>query len=227
MKEFNFLQKFRRGGSLLRTSRSVEAQVESFLSKVLESGRLFSRAFDTYLTEGASAHFATLVDEIGKLERQGDDLRREIETELYTRTLIPDLRSDVLSLVENIDKLTNLYKANLFRLSIQNPEIPKTFHDDYRELTRLAVSCAEAVIDTTRSFFTDHHAVRAGAKHVAELETQADEVSTPLQRRIFESDLELAHKVQLRYFVEKLDEVANQAEDVADQLAISAIKRRI
>ena len=227
MKEFSFFQRFKRSESLLRTSSSVEAQVESFLSKVVESGRLFSRAFDTYLAEGASAHFSTLVEEIRALERQGDDLRRDIETELYTRTLIPDLRSDVLSLVENIDKLTNLYKANLFRLSIQNPEIPTTFHQDYRELTRLAVICAEAVIDTTRSFFTDHHAVRAGAKHVAELETQADEVSTPLQRRIFESDLELAHKVQLRYFVEKLDDVANQAEDVADQLAISAIKRRI
>jgi len=227
MKEFNFLQRFKRGGSLLRTSRSVEAQVESFLSKVLEAGRLFSRAFDTYLTEGASAHFATLVDEIGKLERQGDDLRRDIETELYTRTLIPDLRSDVLSLIENMDKLTNLYKANLFRLSIQSPEIPTTFHQDYRELSRIVVICAEAVVDTTRSFFTDHYAVRAGAKHVAQLETEADRVSTPLQRRIFESDLELAHKVQLRYFVEKLDDVANQAEDVADQLAISAIKRRI
>ena len=219
--------RFKPGGSLLRTSKTVEAQVESFLSTVVQSGQIFSKAFAAYLAEGASAHFQTLADEIRELERQGDDLRREIETELYTRTLIPDLRSDVLSLVENIDKLTNLYKANLFRLSIQNPAIPKIFHDDYRELTRLAVSCAEAVIDTTRSFFTDHHAVRAGAKHVAELETQADEVSTPLQRRIFESDLELAHKVQLRYFVEKLDEVANQAEDVADQLAISAIKRRI
>ena len=227
MKEFNFLQRFKRGGSLLRTSRSVEAQVESFLSKVLESGRLFSRAFDTYLAEGASVHFATLVDEIGKLEREGDDLRRDIETELYTRTLIPDLRSDVLSLVENIDKLTNLYKANLYRLSIQSPDIPATFHQDYRELTRLVVICAEAGVDTTRSFFTDHYAVRARAKHVAQLETEADQVSTPLQRRIFESDLELAHKVQLRYFVEKLDDVANQAEDVADQLAISAIKRRI
>ena len=130
MKEFSFIQRFKRGGSLLRTSKTVEAQVESFLSTVVESGQIFSKAFDAYLSEGASTEFQTLADEIRELERQGDDLRRDIETELYTRTLIPDLRSDVLSLVENIDKLTNLYKANLFRLSIQNPEIPTTFHQD-------------------------------------------------------------------------------------------------
>jgi hypothetical protein len=33
--------------------------------------------------------------------------------------------------------------------------------------------------------------------------------------------------MQLRYFVERFDELANQSEDIADQLAISAIKRRI
>ena len=45
MKEFSFFQRFKRGGSLLRTSKTVEAQVESFLSTVVESGRLFPRAF--------------------------------------------------------------------------------------------------------------------------------------------------------------------------------------
>ena len=69
--------------------------------------------------------------------------------------------------------------------------------------------------------------MRDGAKQVAELETRADEISTPLLRDIFNSDLELAHKMQLMYFVERLDAIANQAEDISDHLSISAIKRRI
>jgi hypothetical protein len=64
-------------------------------------------------------------------------------------------------------------------------------------------------------------------REVALLETKADEVSSPLQRSIFDSDLNLSQKMQLRYFVERFDELANQSEDIADQLAISAIKRRI
>jgi uncharacterized protein Yka (UPF0111/DUF47 family) len=58
-------------------------------------------------------------------------------------------------------------------------------------------------------------------------ETQADKLSTKLQRAIFESELSLERKMHLRYFVERIDDLANSAEDVADTLAIYAIKRRI
>jgi uncharacterized protein (UPF0335 family) len=47
-----------------------------------------------------------------------------------------------------------------------------------------------------------------------------------LKRAVFASDLELAHKTQLRYFVERVDELANEAEDIADYLAIYTIKRQ-
>jgi uncharacterized protein Yka (UPF0111/DUF47 family) len=88
MSQPSLFSRFKPGGSLLRTSKTVEAQVESFLSTVVQSGQIFSKAFGAYLAEGASADFQALADEIRELEHQGDDLRREIETELYTRTLI-------------------------------------------------------------------------------------------------------------------------------------------
>ena len=223
----SFLDFLKSETRLLQTSRQVEEQVDQFLGVVLDAGRLFIDSFNTYVAEGASAAFTRRFQDMKVLEQRGDDLRRTIETELYTRTLIPDLRSDVLWLVENIDRVTNLYKSNLFRLSIQRPIIPHVFQGGFVTLTQLSVECSEALIKTTRAFFADHTAVREGSKSVADLETRADEISTPLVRDIFESDLELAEKMQLMYFVERIDAIANQAEDIADQLAISAIKRRI
>ena len=85
----------------------------------------------------------------------------------------------------------------------------------------------DKVVFTARKFFEDHESVAGLVREVALLETKADEVSSPLQRSIFDSDLNLSQKMQLRYFVERFDELANQSEDIADQLAISAIKRRI
>ncbi|MDP7523996.1 MAG: DUF47 family protein [Arenicellales bacterium] len=221
------LQLFRKTTALLRTSRKVESQIDEFLDQVVSSGLVFSRAFDVFLKSGACQEFDNLMYEVQAIERKGDELRRSIETELYSRTLIPDLRSDVLRLVESVDKLTNIYKANLFRLSIQKPEIPGPLKPKYAELVRLTIACAEAVVVAARLFFRDHEAVRDSVKKVVLLETEADKVSSPLQRQIFDSDLDLGHKMHLRYIVERLDELANQAEDIADQLAISAIKRRI
>ena len=156
-----------------------------------------------------------------------DDLRRNIEVELYRRTLIPDLRGDVLQLLENIDDLNNIYKADLFRISVQQPDILVAFRPDFLQLAQTAVTCVDSLVAAARSFFTDIDTVREKIREVVRLESEADEISSPLQRKIFSSDLDLAHKTNLRYFVERIDELANQAEDVADQLAIYAIKRRI
>jgi len=211
---------------LSRTKR-LEIQIEEFLDKVTESTEIFSIAFKVYLAEGVDTQFEEYMNKIQATEREGDELRRQIETELYERTLIPDLRSDVIWLIENMDKLTNTCKANLFRLSIQQPEIPDKLRATYIELIDITIDCVDKVVFTARNFFEDHESVADLAREVALLETKADEVSSPLQRRIFDSDLDLSQKMQLRYFVEHFDELANQSEDIADQLAISAIKRRI
>jgi uncharacterized protein Yka (UPF0111/DUF47 family) len=43
----------------------------------------------------------------------------------------------------------------------------------------------------------------------------------------FSSDLPKVEKIHLRYFIERIDELANEAEDIADALAIYTIKRSI
>jgi|TARA_B100000809_G_scaffold241993_1_gene265694 predicted phosphate transport protein (TIGR00153 family) len=218
---------FFKNTKLLSRTKKLEIQIEEFLDKVTESTELFSIAFKVYLAEGVDTQFEEFMNKIQATEREGDELRRQIETELYERTLIPDLRSDVIWLIENMDKLTNTCKANLFRLSIQQPEIPDKLRATYIELIDITIDCVDKVVFTARNFFEDHESVADLAREVALLETKADEVSSPLQRRIFDSDLDLSQKMQLRYFVEHFDELANQSEDIADQLAISAIKRRI
>jgi uncharacterized protein Yka (UPF0111/DUF47 family) len=89
------------------------------------------------------------------------------------------------------------------------------------------VTCVESVVLAARSFFRDIEAVRDHNSKVIFYETQADKISTKLKRAIFASELDLAHKTQLRYFVERIDELANEAEDIADCLAIYTIKRKI
>ncbi len=58
-------------------------------------------------------------------------------------------------------------------------------------------------------------------------EKEADRISDALKRSIFASSLDLAHKIQLRYFAMNVEKVSDKAEDVADRLAIYAIKRTL
>jgi len=56
---------------------------------------------------------------------------------------------------------------------------------------------------------------------------EADKVSTKLKQAIFSSELDLSRKTHLRNFVEHIDNIPDWAEDVADRLAIYAIKRTV
>ena len=212
---------------LFSGTRSLENQIDEFLDKVSESGMVFDRAIRVYLNQGPSEEFNNFLNQAANIERRGDDLRRAVEAELYVRTLIPDLRADVLALLENMDHLINVYEGDLFRISIQSPDIPDEFHSGFIELTETVVSCVDSVVLAARAFFRDIDAVRDHSSKTIFLETEADKTGTKLQRAIFASALPLERKMHLRYFVERIDELANSAEDVADALQIYTIKRRV
>lgn len=213
--------------SLFGRTRALENQIDEFLDKVSEAGLVFSRAVRVYLEEGACAEFDAFMTQESAIEGREDTLRRSIEVELYARTLIPDLRGDVLRLLEDTDSLVNAFEGHLFRISIQQPDIPKEFHKGFIDLTETVVTCVDSVVLAARSFFRDIESVRDHASKTMFFESEADKISTKLQRGIFAADLPLERKIHLRYFVERIDDVANKAEDVADSLQIYTIKRKI
>lgn len=207
-------------------TRALESQIDEFLDKVSEAGLVFSRAMKVYLAQGSCPEFESFLEHETHVEHRGDDLRRTIETALYAQTLIPDFRGDVLSLLEDMDNLVNIYEANLYRFSIEKPVIPSEYHRDFQDLTETVVTCVETVVLAARAFFRDIEAVRDYNAKVMFYESEADKISTKLKRAVFASDLDLACKTQLRYFVDRVDELANEAEDIADYLAIYTIKRK-
>ena len=85
----------------------------------------------------------------------------------------------------------------------------------------------ESLVAAVRSFFRDIDAVRDHVTKVMFYESEADQISTKVQRAIFSSSLGLARRRHLAYFIEHIDELANTAEDVADILSIMTIKRKI
>jgi uncharacterized protein len=212
---------------LFGRASAVEAEIDEFLDKIVEIGLVFRKAMQVYLERGQGDDFDQFVAQASAIEHRGDELRRSIEVELYTQTLIPDLRGDVLGLLERLDCLMNIVEANLYRFSIQRPDIPDNIRRDFQELTDTSVAAVDSVVLAARAFFRDIESVRDHNSKVMFYEHQGDLISTRMQRAIFGSQLGLERKTQLRYFVERVDELANQAEDISDALAIYAIKRRI
>ena len=212
--------------SVFRRTKALEREIDEFMDNLSQSGLAFQRAVRIFLAEGRSTEFEEKLSQVNELESRTDDLRRSIELQLYTQTLIPESRGDVLGLLENLDSILNLFEGTLWGFSIENPEIPAELHDDYEALVEQATAAVESIVLASRAFFRNIEAVGDHMHKVMFYEKEADKVSTKLKRRIFDSDLDLARKWHLRHFVEMIDNVADRAEDVADRLAIYTIKRK-
>ena len=211
--------------SLFGRTRNLENEIDEFFGKLSEASVMFKLAVKLYMKHGPEGEFQDKLASVNALESQADGLRRQIEKELYTHTLIPDSRGDVLGLVETIDEVLSLYESALWAFSIERPDIPDEFKPGFRQLTSMAVKSVDQLVFGARAFFRSPAEV-AGYNHKIMLyEKEADRISTNLKIEIFRSDIDLSRKLHLREFVEHIDNVADQAEDVADRLAIYAIKR--
>lgn len=215
--EFNFLKK--RFG--------IGLKMDDFLDKVSEAGILFQHGVNAYL-ENNGESFAKKIEDIAAVEHVGDALRRDLEELLYTQTLIPESRGDVLELLENMDGLLDRFKGALWRFEIEQPEIYPELHEDIRELAACVVESVEAMVRSARAFFKDIPAVADHLHKVSHWESQSDKVSTRIQSRVFrKKDLHLSYRMQLRDFIRHVDKIADRAEDVADKLRIYVIKRSL
>ena len=213
--------------SLFGDTKKLEREIDEFVDILSEVGLVFKSIIPTYLNHSANGKFEEMVDRVKEMESKADKITKEVEHTLYEETLIPDARSDVLRLLEHLDEVIGMYQGNCYHFSIQKPDFPKEFHQDLIELTDIVVRCVEALCLTVRSFFRGIQSVRDNAHKVTFYENESDIKFSALARKIFDSNLSLDKKMHLRYFVEKIDRICDQAEDIADEIQIYSIKRSV
>ncbi len=212
---------------LFRSTRALESEIDEYLDDVSNGILVFIDGVKNYLSKNVDS-FKDNLTTIDKLEGKADELRRTIENNLYTHSLIPEHRGDVLGLLETIDDIIDTAKETLTQFSVEKPYIPESLHQQYNELAETAGKAGEAVVHATRSFFKEVKLVQDHLHKVYFYEKEADKQGDRIKRKVFEmDDLELCQKFHLRYFALHIDTLADMAENVADRLAIYTIKRTI
>jgi len=211
---------------LFHRTQALVAQIDAFLDAVSEGVLVFRSGIADYL-DGRGERFTRRYEEIHALENKADDLRRDIEQNLYAHSLIPESRGDVLGLLETMDDVIDTAKNTLGLFLVEQPEMLPGLSETWNELARTATSTAEAVVLAARTFFRDPGSVNDHLHKVYFYEKEGDRLAMELKRKIFQSDVELARKIHLRSFALHIDMVSDAAENVADRITIYAIKRTV
>lgn len=213
---------------LFRKTKEMESKIDDYLDLVIRGGLLFKEGLKYYLSDEMDA-FDERLASIDSLESEADELRREIENRLYTQTLIPESRGDVLGIIENTDAVLNVAAETLMMFSVECPQFPTDLHQVIRDLGDASVSCIEELITTIRSYFRDVERVRDGTNRVLFFEKEVDTIADRIKRKIFHEDAidHLSLKMHLRDCIEDIENISDTAEEVSDRLSIAAIKRSV
>ncbi len=209
---------------LFKKTKLLEGQIEEYLDCVVQGALLFRQGVKYYL-QNRMDDFEERMKDLDNLESTGDQLRRQIETSLYEHTLIPESRGDVLGLLESTDAVLNTMDETLMQFSVEIPELIPELHQMYIELAEVSTAAVEAMVLAIRSYFRDLTAVRDHINKVQFYENESDKIARKIKRIVFRKDLRLSHKIHMRYFAYHIENIADEAEDVTDRLAIATIKR--
>lgn len=211
---------------LFRQSRELEAEIDEYLDLILQGGLLYRQGVKCFL-DHRHDEFEQRLHELRAIEQRGDTLRRGVESKLYLHTLIPESRGDVLGLLESADEVLNMVTSTLLQFSIEMPDLLDDLNPLFVDLADNAIATVDAMVAGCRAYFRNLAAVRDHIARVQGLREEVNRLAETYARAVFQRDLRLSHKNQLRYFVAHTERIAEDADDVCDRLAIAAIKRYV
>ncbi len=206
-------------------SRQVEKLLTRHLELVEGTVLKFKQALFVYL-DGRFAEAGQLAEEVHRGEAEADDLRRQVAMELTRGALLASMRREFLELIERADRVANLAESLLYFILPQQVVVPELLQSPVREIgdkTEEMMAKARAAI---QALFTDRRVVLEHSRSIEQLESEIDRLERKAIERIFQLELELAERLQLREFISRLADISDEIEDISDQVEIIVATRK-
>jgi predicted phosphate transport protein (TIGR00153 family) len=207
-----------------------EKQVNELILKHLEEVdtclKTALKAIEEYLSSNIEEAKSSAI-KVDQIETETDSVRREIIGKLYSGAYLPSLRSDILHLVEHMDKIADGAEACCDFFLDQRPEIPQEMKSKFFTIMERSISTFVPLKEAISSFFTDTvdiETIRERTKEVGIIESAVDKEEWDITRDIFKTKLDCGHKLHLKLCLESVVGISDRAEDAADELEIIIIK---
>jgi predicted phosphate transport protein (TIGR00153 family) len=213
---------------LFKKQKEVEHLITEYVQSVEIAQDMFLQSMETYLQEGKSSPtFEVLVAETHKAESRSDDILEKIVTLLFEKALIPDLRGDILKLLETADEIPDQFDRILSIILAQRVVLPEALKLDFRELLTVSLEACSFTLESIRSLFESGERAARLLFKADQLESQGDHIERRIIVRIFESDWDPLQKILLRDLTQRMGDIADSAVQACRQVNLIVIKRRV
>jgi predicted phosphate transport protein (TIGR00153 family) len=208
-----------------RTTKNLIIKIDEFFDDIDLGLLVFREGIKSYLDKDMDT-FRRHLQKVESLENNADRLQREIENEMITHSILPQHRSEVSTLIDELDEIIDALKSSLNEINIEMPDIPSSLNKNFISITETSINAAEELIPAARAYFKAPYTVREKLLKVYYFESETDKLAFSTKKIIFQemNELDLAHKAHLRYIIHHIENVSDLAQKAADLLSGMAIK---
>ena len=213
--------------SPFQQTRQLIGEIDEYLDKVSEAVMIFEQTVVHFVEQGPDDYLEEKLEQIREVEARADELRRSVANVMFGQMLLPDTRSDVLTLLNELDTVLDDASHGVMTLAMERLDLPESTHAQFTSIMTEVAKAAQTMVQAARAYFKEPNAIRDHTHKISFHKKEATETALRLGRQIFQSDLPLDHKQQLRDWLVQLRDIADHADDMGDLVTIFGVKRAL
>jgi len=160
------------------------------------------------------------IDEVRRIEREGDELTHAILTKLNQTFITPFDREDIHQLASKLDDVLDFINASGARLVMYRITAPPPAAGELAEI--ILRQCQE--LQKAVSLMQKNGNILAHCVEINRLENEADLVSQQAIAKVFEYEKDPINLIKVKELLEFLERATDKAEDVANVLETVVLK---
>ena len=160
------------------------------------------------------------IEEVTRIEHEGDDLTHAILTKLNQTFITPFDREDIHQLASKLDDVLDFIHAACSRIVMYHITAPPPAAG---KLARIILMQSEE-LQKAMSLLQKNGNILAHCVEINRLENEADAVAQQAIAAVFEREKDPINLIKIKELVEFLERATDKAEDVADVLETVVLK---
>jgi hypothetical protein len=160
------------------------------------------------------------IDEVRRIEREGDELTHAILTKLNQTFITPFDREDIHQLASKLDDVLDFINASGARLVMYRITAPPAAAGELSKI--ILMQCQE--LQKAVSLMQKNGNILGHCVEINRLENEADMVSQQAIARLFEYEKDPINLIKVKELLEFLERATDKAEDVANVLETVVLK---
>ena len=199
---------------LIPRDNSFFAMFSAMSDNLIAGARTLVGLFSDYSDVGKK------IDEIHRIEREGDELTHAILTKLNQTFITPFDREDIHQLASKLDDVLDFINASGARIAMYRITAPPPAAGELA--TIILMQCLE--LQKAVSLMQKNGNILAHCVEINRLENEADVVAQQAIATLFEHEKDPINLIKIKELLEFLERATDKAEDVANVLETVVLK---